>query len=381
MTELAKLIHAKQENDDDVIITDRHVILNHTMRLYGDTEFRNCDFELAPYNDYRFIIENDANVTFENCRFTGMLAKPKDSLGSHRPVIRSSEESTLSFNSCRFENTDSFVRSEGPLTMDGCEIIYHGEAVSGDSEYKPVYNNPYMEPFMNAVNGLGSVCGNRSDSFLMCWFISADSEDTEINSCSFECENNGDYKVKIKCEHGTVKNCTIGGIFEIEADIMDSCTCENCTTVNLQTEDGNNEASGCTFTGSNEILATDASFSNCIFSNIHESFSSNGSTVSGCTFRDLIPGNDGLFYLENTDFSDCSFENITLKNGYYLFRTDNDSSLDGCTFKKCRTTRDDLQLVSSGGFRSGFGRKWVEEDICTDCTGLDRVIHLEAWEV
>ena len=47
MLELAKLIHSQQENDEDIVITDRHIVLDRTMRLYGEATFKNCDFEIA----------------------------------------------------------------------------------------------------------------------------------------------------------------------------------------------------------------------------------------------------------------------------------------------------------------------------------------------
>ena len=103
-------------------------------------------------------------------------------------------------------------------------------------------------------------------------------------------------------------------------------------------------------------------------------------SVTRCTFRDMAPHTDGIFNLDSADLTDCTFENVTLKNDFYLFDADNESSLDGCTFKNCRTTRDDLQLVSTGGYRGKLRKKWVEDDICYGCIGLYKVIHLEAWE-
>ena len=387
MTELAKLIHAQQENDEAVVITDRHITLDRTMHIYNDATFKNCDFEIAAHNEPRFVLEAEASATFENCRFVGILTKPSDGSSVHRAVISGAEGSAMTFIGCRMENADSFLYSEGAVNLHGCEIVYHGKAAAGDKAYKPVFKNPFMAQYMEirqetsrAMQEAGFTAKNPAGA-LVCWFLSAEGNEVELTDCTVDCEVNGDYSVKISMEHGTLQSCTLKHVHEISADFLESCTLENCVIVNFQTEEGRNEALECRFIGCNEIYAMDAEFSACEFSDIRDEFVSENATLTGCTFCDMTPDTDGAIHIEKTRMDGCVFENITLKNDYYLFSADNDSELDDCTFHKCRTTRDDLQLVSAGGSVGKITRKWVEADICSDCTGLDKVIHLEKWEV
>lgn len=382
MIELAKLIHSQQENDEDIVITDRRIVLDRTMRLYGEMTFKNCDFEIAPRNDSRFILEAESSVTFEDCRFAGALAKPTGGSGVQRAIISGAEDSALTFIKCHMENADSFIHSDGAVNLHGCEISYSGNAASGDEAYKPVSGTPRYTPYaaIGAALSRSFAVKNPTGSLLF-EFIRADGEEVELTDCTIDCEESDGFSVILPVEHGTLRSCTLRGVLQLEADVLENCTFENCVTVNLQTEDGNNEATDCRFTNCREIIAESADLTDCEFSGMRDNIALENSTAARCIFRDMTPHTDGILDLDSTELTDCTFENITLKKDFYLFDADNDSSLDGCTFKNCRTTRDDLQLVSTGGYRGKLRKKWVEDDICFGCIGLDKVIHLEVWEV
>ena len=382
MKELVRLIHSQQENDEDIVITDRHILADRSLHLYGEALFRNCDIEIAPLGTPRFILDDEASVTFENCRFVGTLVKTSNG-GMTPAAITAREGSTLSFIGCHCRNLDSFILSDGEVNMHNCEIIYDGSAVSGDEAYK----NPHAA--QSAAIGMASVRMVLEAGFmsgapagaLLCRFISADSEDVELTDCRFDCRSNTECAVNLSLEHGVLRHCTLKGVYKLEANVLHDCTLEGCTAVSLQTEDETNEAENCRFINCGEIIAESADLTDCEISGLKGSIALENSSVVRCCFRNMTPTADGVFDLDSTELTDCTFENITLKNDHYLFDSDNDSSLDSCMFRNCRTTRDDLQLVSSGGYKGKLRKKWVEDDICSGCTGLDKVIHLESWEV
>ena len=381
MKELVKLIHSQQEDGEEIIdIADRHITADRTVHIYDETVFRNCEIEVISHNAPRFIIGEDVSVTFQSCRFIGTLKGQED--GAHSPVISAEEGSSVTFQNCRFEDTDSILDSDGEVNFLGCEVTCGGKEAHNDKERETASDDQYLPRRSAAVGAIGAMVAATAKmpfEASKCRLISADGEDVTIANCNFSCEPN-DCRVSLSAPHGDLQNCVLNGIYEIKADILRGCTVKNCITVNIQTEDGFNEATNCRFEDCDKIFATDATFSDCEITNLHSGFTLEESTVTKCAFHDITPDSDGMINLVNTDFNNCAFENITLKNDYYLISSDNGSSLNNCSFKNCRTGREDLELITNGEFEGFFQNRWVEDDICYGCTGLDRVIYLEDWE-
>ena len=381
MIELAKRIHTLQENDEDVVIEGQHITADRSMRLYGEITFKNCDVEIAPHSAPRFVIESEASVTFENCRFTGEIFDRSRDRGTHPPVITAPEDSTLTFTGCRMENPDDFIRSEGAVELRGCEIRYSGGTASADSTAPAGSSSPSGTVLLSPFSILQIPFAVRKPFGVpVCEFLRADGEDVELTDCTVDCGDNDAFSVIFPMEHGRLRNCRLKGVLQLEADALENCTLENCVTVSLQTEDGNNEATDCRFLNCREIICNYAGLTGCEIIGLRDNFAFENSSATRCTFRDMTPGTDGIIDLDESDMTGCTFENITLKDDRYLFDSDNESSLDGCTFKNCRTTREDLQLVSTGGYKGRLLKQWVEDDICSGCTGLEKVIHIESWE-
>ena len=73
------------------------------------------------------------------------------------------------------------------------------------------------------------------------------------------------------------------------------------------------------------------------------------------------------------------FDGVELKNDAYLIEATSESMLEHCIFKKCGTTRDDLELIHCEESKGRFFKKMVAFDIVDHdtCTGLDAVYRIE----
>lgn len=386
MIDLVKQIHEQEANEEDILITDRHIVADRTMHLYRKATFKNCDIEIAPHNAPRFILEKDAVVVFEKCRFVGTLAKPVEGSSTHPAFISAPEDSAITFISCHMENPDSFISSAGAVNLHGCEISYRGSAVSGDDAYKSEGNNSLLMQYAEISKAFGvkmqdaGFTEKNPVGALACWFISADGGEVEMTDCILDCEKNSDYSVALAMEQGALRNCNISGAHKIGAGVLYNCTFDECITISLQVERGNGEATDCRFVNCHMIDTYESALTGCEITGLKDCLSLGLSTAEECSIRNIKPETDGMISLGGSELTNCLFENITLKDDFLLISADNDSSLTGCTFKTCRTTREDLQLISAGGYKGKVIKKWVEDDICYDCTGLDKIIHIESWE-
>ena len=197
MIELEKLIRSMQDEGKDIVIANRHIILERTMNLSGKIVFENCEIEIKPYksllqqglpsifvavgpfvrditqtDNSRFFLEKDAAVTFENCSFfSDFFGMPMIfGYGEQKPVISAAEGSTLAFRNCRFENVNSFILSKGAVDLHDCEIMFNGKIPSGIEE----------------------------STFL---FFKVDGKKVELTDCSFDCAKSDRFSVKLTFAH------------------------------------------------------------------------------------------------------------------------------------------------------------------------------------
>ena len=203
----------RKKHHEDIVISDQEIRIGSIRHYYSKTIFKNCDFILDPYDPMfvlskdreppcelarsavmfwpLFLIEKDASVLFENCRFRSRLSIPYG--GEHPPFISAAENSTLTFINCSFKNVSSFIRSDGAVKLRGCEIVYMDSYIyRRDSDVK-----------------------DQTDAYPF-FFIRANGEDVELTDCSFDCAKSYRFSVKLALAHGKLIDCKLKNVQKVD---------------------------------------------------------------------------------------------------------------------------------------------------------------------
>lgn len=101
----------------------------------------------------------------------------------------------------------------------------------------------------------------------------------------------------------------------------------------------------CIFEDCNEIAIDEGEIHNSVFQSVDSLFLSNG-CVENVQFLCLKADGeeDAVIFLEDADISNCTFEDVELRNKAWLCDAVGDCSVEHCTFTNCRTERSDREL-------------------------------------
>lgn len=159
----------------------------------------------------------------------------------------------------------------------------------------------------------------------------------------------------------TFRNCKIESL----NFVISNCTFENCRVecVGLI---------GCTLTGCT-ITTEDSGIKDCKIANVQTVYANKGPIVA-CAFTDIFCDNEGVIFADDCEITDCSFENIELRNGAYLVSGTGDSYVGNSQFTNCRTDRMDRALFYGEDIKGTLVKKRKAFDLdCGGNVGLDAV--------
>ncbi len=159
----------------------------------------------------------------------------------------------------------------------------------------------------------------------------------------------------------TFRNCKVESL---------DCSISNCSFENCHVD-----CSGlfnCTLTNC-DITTWDGGIKNCKIANPKTVFCYKGS-VTDCSFADIFCDNDAVIFPENCDITNCTFENIELRNGAYLVEGTGISGVMDCRFVNCKTERMDRALFYGEDIKGILVKKRKAFDLdCGSNIGLDAV--------
>ena len=366
MKELVSLLREQISKTGSAVIKDRQILADRVLHLGGNVTFCNCDVQVGPNGS--FVTEEDANVAWENCRFVGTLNS------ADRPVLSAPEESSIRFTDCRFENVGSLVCTDGALRMTNCEAACGGTVENVPPEEKPVRMPP------NAA-AMFAMAMNRTSGEPYFRFVKADGEDVCLENCTFLFERSKAFTTALEADHAVLKGCTLQGISKLRAEELKSCKLESCDTIHLETEEGENSAVQCIFRDCRRIWVESGLLSACQIDAHRDYLHLQDTQMDACTVKNIRRKGGETLDLYNCEINGCRFENITLTDNADLISADPESSVNRCTFERCKTTNPDRQIIfCESEHRSLFGTTTEDEDICFDCVGLELVSRMEDWE-
>lgn len=182
-----------------------------------------------------------------------------------------------------------------------------------------------------------------------------------------EALSNGMYEAKVfnlvdivmKAVDGKVSHHTFKNFDKLkfeEGTCIEDCVFEDCGDITFD----ENNVKGCTFKRISTIFSTRSSFEDSSFS-------------------ELYCENDMIISLEDTEITDCSFDDVELQNDSYLCDGVGTSWLESCAFSRIRTSREDKEIIfCEETVGKIFKRKKqfciVDED---SCTGLECIADLD----
>ena len=289
-------------------------------------------------------------------------------------------EGTLLLKNCSLEATDTSIVVKGTFYMENCEIDQPGSAfLEIDPEADAVVEDCVFHcsaPFQDSViiardNRDFGIRNSRfyGASTVISMMTKRDGYFVQPFSVPFVDANKG----KITgCEFYNFTGCRVANVL-----ILVGTTFENCHRIEVGGGGETTRVSRCRFIHCKEANVYDGIMECCEFVGLETAFI-NLTSVVGCSFSVLKCDFDHIITLEDSNMENCRFEDIELTEDSYLIDATPESSVAHCSFKNCRTAREDLELVHSEGAKGFLFKKSVEYDIVDHdtCTGLDAVVGL-----
>ncbi len=259
---------------------------------------------------------------------------------------------------------------DGKLEMDGCEVLHPGQGFL--SSWNMMIKNTSFLITTSSDNGIGV------QSFLTPCVIAAHGK-AKFEGCTFK-EELGNIALTsarqlMNFSKASLNNCTFKNITsKIEVDTISGCSFTGCAYVS------GTEISGSTFADCENVSADNGYFRNCGFIHVKAVFATS-SDIDSCKFQKIESDSEseGCIFIEDCKIAHCTFDDVELRNGFYLIEGAGDTCVEYCQFTNCRTARDDLEICHSEIETGKLRKRKVEVDILRDdtCTGLDQIERLQ----
>lgn len=290
-------------------------------------------------------------------------------------------EGILRFKNCFIEAADSKIKVKGSLYMEDCEV-----------------NKPNSEFLNISADAKGTVVGCDFTCTLPFYdsvIIARGNRDFLVRKCNFHgsplvmsmlLKRNGrsvlPFEVPLidankgkilECKFTNFTGCRVANVLYLTDSEF-----ENCHRIEVGGSGETTRVARCKFTDCKEVNVYDGTIELCVFRNIETMFV-NMTHMIGCWFFDLKCDFDHIICLEDSNMENCRFDSVELKNDAYLIEAVGESMLEHCSFEKCGTTREDLELMHCEETKGRFFKKTVAFDIVDHhtCTGLDTVYRIE----
>lgn len=182
------------------------------------------------------------------------------------------------------------------------------------------------------------------------------SDKAYIDNCTFIGNDRiGKNDVVITLCKGTAKNSKFENISgQIKINRIYDCSFENCRSVEGYDilSDESPEIRGCAFINCDSINVESALLENCNLKNC-KSIYIGEKAIRNCVFEDcIVTDYEGALITDTMDsdavVSDCTFNNISMTEGSYLFDVFGSCSIRNCIYNNCITDRRDREMIHYG---------------------------------
>ena len=188
---------------------------------------------------------------------------------------------------------------------------------------------------------------------------------------------------------GTLEGCIIEGgsiickklsrcnLYDVQytyADEIYLSVLQRCKKVKCGGIEDNYSIKASQFFGCGEITIDDATVEDCIFDDFEIMFPTS-TTMDNCIIANIICENDCAISMEDSDFTNISFENIELRNGSYLIEGYGNPWVENSVFMNIRTSREDCEIFHMEETRGKIFKKKVEYSFVDEdsCSGLELI--------
>jgi len=235
----------------------------------------------------------------------------------------------------------------GTLEMDGCKIIQPGKKFlvfnGGTATVKDT------EFILGPVDSADAVIdGSGELQFEGCTFVEEPFEGEHVSHFTVPLLTNGSITDKTN-----MSNCTIQNVSrKIYICEVSECSFTGCADIECA------QISSTTFKDCEGISATDGHIENCNFSRVKHVMAVRAN-IDNCKFQQLESDaeDEGIIFVEDSKVTQCTFDNVDLRNNSYLIEGVGDSSIEDCQFTDCRTDREDAELC-----RMEQGKAYIQEE-------------------
>lgn len=291
-------------------------------------------------------------------------------------------EGNLVLKNCTIDTSGFKLSVQGKLTIENCEIHALGNSfltILWDAAVSIKSTKFVIPPEPHCV-----ICASDAVEFLLenCTFI------TDTAAPVPEVPNIPPLLGIPALRHllpavdvgqGRIVGCRFSDVVtEIRAREIIDAAFERCGAVCAGSADGDNQIARCTFTDCYAVTVEDGSLEDSGFAGLSTLYLVR-TAAENCVFQRSEVERQALISMEDSTVSRCTFENILLKNDARFCDAIGDCSVEECRFSNCCAENCARDLFHGEETTGRFHRKAVNYSLVDEdsCSGLDEIREMD----